>query len=86
MQSITNYLDSAFRNTEKLNYLMDMYFTEVFIIGTCTTFYHLQIYLLRMRHFLTLGHRGFSIGIGDVTPGAGLIKAKNNLLEDGYKY
>lgn len=41
MQSITNYLDSAFRNTEKLNYLMDMYFTEVFIIGTCTTFYHL---------------------------------------------
>lgn len=32
MQSITNYLDSAFRNTEKLNYLMDMYFTEVFII------------------------------------------------------
>lgn len=39
-----------------------------------------------MSHFLTLGHRGFSIGIGDVTPGAGLIKAKNNLLEDGYKY
>lgn len=31
-----------------------------------------------------LSHRGFSIGIGDVTPGAGLIKAKNNLLEDGY--
>ena len=34
--------------------------------------------------FFSLGHRGFSIGIGDVTPGAGLIKAKNNLLEDGY--
>ncbi|XP_062605530.1 DNA-directed RNA polymerase III subunit RPC1-like, partial [Saccostrea cucullata] len=32
-----------------------------------------------------LSHRGFSIGIGDVTPGAGLIKAKNNLLEDGYR-
>ncbi|KAK3090302.1 hypothetical protein FSP39_010768 [Pinctada imbricata] len=31
-----------------------------------------------------LSHRGFSIGIGDVTPGDGLIKAKNLLLEDGY--
>ena len=30
------------------------------------------------------GNRGFSIGIGDVTPGLGLIKAKNQLLEDGY--
>lgn len=28
MQSITNYLDIGFKNTEKLNYLMDMYFTE----------------------------------------------------------
>lgn len=48
MQSITNYLDSAFRNTEKLNYLMDMYFTEVFIIGTCTTFFitYLRVNLL----------------------------------------
>ncbi|XP_021363401.1 DNA-directed RNA polymerase III subunit RPC1-like isoform X1 [Mizuhopecten yessoensis] len=31
-----------------------------------------------------LSNRGFSIGIGDVTPGAGLVKAKNLLLEDGY--
>ena len=31
-----------------------------------------------------IGNRGFSIGIGDVTPGVGLIKAKNQLLEDGY--
>ena len=30
------------------------------------------------------GNRGFSIGIGDVTPGIGLIKAKNELLNDGY--
>jgi DNA-directed RNA polymerase III subunit RPC1 len=28
-------------------------------------------------------NRGFSIGIGDVTPGLGLIKAKNLLLDDG---
>ncbi|KAK2176857.1 hypothetical protein NP493_625g00001 [Ridgeia piscesae] len=32
--------------------------------------------------FLT--NRGFSIGIGDVTPGAGLLKAKRELLEEGY--
>ncbi|XP_071108022.1 DNA-directed RNA polymerase III subunit RPC1-like [Haliotis cracherodii] len=31
-----------------------------------------------------LSNRGFSIGIGDVTPGLGLIKAKNALLDDGY--
>lgn len=31
-----------------------------------------------------LSNRGFSIGIGDVTPGAGLIKAKNALLDNGY--
>lgn len=30
-------------------------------------------------------NRGFSIGIGDVTPGQGLLKAKQDLLEDGYK-
>ena len=29
------------------------------------------------------GNRGFSIGIGDVTPGEGLLKAKQQLLEDG---
>ncbi|KAK7113132.1 DNA-directed RNA polymerase III subunit RPC1-like [Littorina saxatilis] len=32
-----------------------------------------------------LSNRGFSIGLGDVTPGAGLIKAKNELLEKGYR-
>ncbi|KAK3608217.1 hypothetical protein CHS0354_039236 [Potamilus streckersoni] len=31
-----------------------------------------------------LSNRGFSIGIGDVTPGIGLLKAKNQLLRDGY--
>lgn len=30
-------------------------------------------------------NRGFSIGIGDVTPGTGLLKAKQDLLDDGYK-
>lgn len=30
-------------------------------------------------------NRGFSIGIGDVTPGQGLLKAKQDLLDDGYK-
>ncbi|KAG7257106.1 hypothetical protein CRUP_002887 [Coryphaenoides rupestris] len=29
-------------------------------------------------------NRGFSIGIGDVTPGQGLLKAKHDLLEAGY--
>uniref|UniRef100_UPI0037E98FD2 DNA-directed RNA polymerase III subunit RPC1 n=1 Tax=Semicossyphus pulcher TaxID=241346 RepID=UPI0037E98FD2 len=32
-----------------------------------------------------LSNRGFSIGIGDVTPGQGLLKAKHDLLDDGYK-
>ncbi|XP_041117381.1 DNA-directed RNA polymerase III subunit RPC1 isoform X1 [Polyodon spathula] len=32
-----------------------------------------------------LSNRGFSIGIGDVTPGQGLLKAKHDLLEAGYK-
>ncbi|CAG04806.1 unnamed protein product, partial [Tetraodon nigroviridis] len=31
-----------------------------------------------------LSNRGFSIGIGDVTPGQGLLKAKHDLLDDGY--
>lgn len=31
-----------------------------------------------------LSHRGFSIGIGDVTPGEGLLRAKESLLSDGY--
>ena len=29
-------------------------------------------------------NRGFSIGIGDVTPGAGLLRAKHALLDAGY--
>lgn len=29
-------------------------------------------------------NRGFSIGIGDVTPGENLVKEKNKLLHDGY--
>ncbi|XP_048419560.1 DNA-directed RNA polymerase III subunit RPC1 isoform X2 [Stegostoma tigrinum] len=32
-----------------------------------------------------LSNRGFSIGIGDVTPGKGLLKAKQELLDAGYK-
>ncbi|XP_010606158.1 DNA-directed RNA polymerase III subunit RPC1 isoform X3 [Fukomys damarensis] len=32
-----------------------------------------------------LSNRGFSIGIGDVTPGQGLLKAKHELLNAGYK-
>lgn len=31
-----------------------------------------------------LSNRGFSIGIGDVTPGRGLLKAKQELLDAGY--
>lgn len=39
-------------------------------------------------HFFLIqfsANRGFSIGIGDVTPGTGLLKAKQDLLDDGYK-
>ncbi|XP_037084098.1 LOW QUALITY PROTEIN: DNA-directed RNA polymerase III subunit RPC1-like [Pollicipes pollicipes] len=32
-----------------------------------------------------LMNRGFSIGIGDVTPGTGLLKAKQLLLNEGYR-
>ena len=32
-----------------------------------------------------LSNRGFSIGIGDVTPGHGLLNAKDELLSNGYK-
>ncbi|XP_030835383.1 DNA-directed RNA polymerase III subunit RPC1 isoform X1 [Strongylocentrotus purpuratus] len=31
-----------------------------------------------------LSNRGFSIGIGDVTPGAGLLQAQKQLLHEGY--
>lgn len=34
--------------------------------------------------FYLAANRGFSIGIGDVTPGQGLLKAKQDLLDDGY--
>ena len=30
-------------------------------------------------------NRGFSIGIGDVTPSASLLNAKDDLVNDGYK-
>lgn len=33
-----------------------------------------------------LMERGFSIGIGDVTPGQGLLKAKHELLNAGYVF
>ena len=33
-----------------------------------------------------IGNRGFSIGIGDVTPGHGLLQAKDELLDNGYVY
>ena len=32
---------------------------------------------------LLVGNRGFSIGIGDVTPGRALIREKEKLVEDG---
>ena len=32
------------------------------------------------------GNRGFSIGIGDVTPGQGLLRAKDDLLSNGYMF
>lgn len=35
--------------------------------------------------FPIIANRGFSIGIGDVTPGQGLLKAKYELLNAGYK-
>lgn len=31
-----------------------------------------------------LSHHGFSIGIGDVTPSTGLVRAKERLLDNGY--
>lgn len=34
--------------------------------------------------FTLLGNRGFSIGIGDVTPGKGLVDEKEYLVEEGY--
>lgn len=30
-------------------------------------------------------NRGFSIGIGDVTPGPGLVKEKERLVTEGYE-
>ncbi|XP_034186947.1 DNA-directed RNA polymerase III subunit RPC1 [Osmia lignaria lignaria] len=39
--------------------------------------------LARMASFFLM-NRGFSIGIGDVTPGQGLLKAKQELLNAGY--
>jgi DNA-directed RNA polymerase III subunit RPC1 len=31
-----------------------------------------------------MGNHGFSIGIDDVTPRSGLVKAKGNMMADGY--
>ena len=39
--------------------------------------------LARMASFFLM-NRGFSIGIGDVTPSANLLKAKKDLLDKGY--
>lgn len=39
--------------------------------------------LSRMTSFYLM-NRGFSIGIGDVTPGQGLLRAKERLLSEGY--
>lgn len=39
--------------------------------------------LARVASFYMM-NRGFSIGIGDVTPGAGLLRAKQALLDSGY--
>lgn len=41
-------------------------------------------WLIRVFETIILANRGFSIGIGDVTPGQGLLKAKHDLLDDGY--
>ena len=41
---------------------------------TCLKTHHFNIYA---------ANRGFSIGIGDVTPGNALLKAKQELLSDG---
>ncbi|XP_029638657.1 DNA-directed RNA polymerase III subunit RPC1 isoform X1 [Octopus sinensis] len=47
---------------------------------------HASITLSRLARLCPafLSNRGFSIGIGDVTPGQGLINAKNQLLHNGY--
>lgn len=40
-------------------------------------------YRVRICAFLSIGNRGFSIGIGDVTPGKALIKEKESLVDNG---
>lgn len=40
---------------------------------------------MKIYFLLIIANRGFSIGIGDVTPGQGLLKAKYELLNAGYK-
>lgn len=44
-----------------------------------------MIFTIPLYNSQLLANRGFSIGIGDVTPGQGLLKAKQDLLDDGYK-
>ena len=43
------------------------------------------VYTLKCPSFLPLANRGFSIGVGDVTPGPGLVAAKEELVVDGYR-
>ena len=61
------------------------------VSGACTHFKMLPLVGLaldRPSHLRESGENfiigpGFSIGIGDVTPGVGLLKAKQELLNDG---
>lgn len=41
-------------------------------------------WIIHVTEIIISANRGFSIGIGDVTPGQGLLKAKHDLLDDGY--
>lgn len=41
-------------------------------------------WIIHVITFIVSANRGFSIGIGDVTPGQSLLKAKHDLLDDGY--
>ena len=54
-----------------------------FLCKFCTTTHK----PLKLTHVVSLtpANRGFSIGIGDVTPGPGLVKEKERLVEEGYE-
>ncbi|KAL6042291.1 hypothetical protein STEG23_012777 [Scotinomys teguina] len=55
-----------------------------FWVGS-TPLYHMNHLTGAVRSFLAQANCGFSIRIGDVTPGQGLLKAKYELLNAGYK-